>query len=237
VSGPYVLEISVENLECALAAQRGGANRLELCADLASGGLTPSTELMRRVRAEVRAPIFAMVRPRGGHFVYSEAEFESMRRDIDACRELGMDGCVFGLLTEDRHVDVARTQKLVEFARPLPVTFHRAFDECADLRESLEEVIATGAARILTSGGAATAAEGLMVLRKLVAAGGERILILPGSGINATNIAEVARGTQAGEFHSGLGSVRIYGTRADASFENEVRKLRTELLRAWPGSF
>jgi len=229
VNRQFVLEISVENLECALAAQRGGAHRLELCADLAAGGLTPSIELMRRVRAEARLPIFAMVRPRGGDFVYSEAEFESMRRDIDTCRELGMDGCVLGLLTEDRRIDVARTRKLVEFARPLPVTLHRAFDECADLEESLEEVVATGAARILTSGGAPTAAEGLAALKELVADAGDRITILPGSGINASNIVEVARETGAREFHSGLGSILTYGRGDRGLFEENVRQLAMAL--------
>ena len=229
MSGPYLLEISVENLESALAAQRGGAQRVELCADLGVGGLTPSTALMRRVRAEVALPIFAMVRPRSGNFVYGEAEFASMRREIETCRELGMDGCVFGLLTQDRRIDVLRTQMLVEFARPLPVTFHRAFDASANLRESLEEVIATGATRILTSGGAPTAAKGLEVLKELVSAAGERITIVPGSGINATNIVEVARETHAREFHSGLGSILRYGRADDGLFEENVRQLATIL--------
>jgi copper homeostasis protein len=231
VSGDRILEISVENLEAALAAQCGGAHRLELCAELAVGGLTPSDELMRRVRSEIQLPIFAMIRPRSGDFVYADGEIESMRRDIEVARKLGMDGVVLGLLREDRSVDVERTRELVQFARPLPVTFHRAFDECADLQRSLEDVIASGASRILTSGGAATAMEGLSTLKRLVAAAGERIIILPGSGIHAGNIAEVARGTGAREFHSGLGSILAYGRGDGNRFEAEVRKLIAALQR------
>ena len=229
MSGSHVLEISVENLETALAAQRGGAHRLELCADLAVGGLTPSAELMRRVRADIRLPIFAMIRPRAGNFVCGEAEFGFMRRDVASCHELGMDGCVFGLLREDRHIDVQRTRMLVELARPLPVTFHRAFDASDNLRESLEDVIATGAARILTSGGALTAVEGLAVLKDLVSAAGDRIIIVPGSGINASNIGELARKTRAREFHSGLGSILAYGRGDRDLFEENVRQLANAL--------
>ena len=227
-----ILEISVENLEAALAAQRGGANRLELCAELNVGGVTPNAELMRSVRGEIQLPIFAMIRPRAGDFVYTEAEIERMQREIELARKAGMDGVVFGLRLKDGSIDLAGTRRLVEFARPLPVTFHRAFDECTDLQQALEDVIATGAARILTSGGASTAVEGLSTLKQLVADAGERITILPGSGINAGNIAEVARGTGAREFHSGLGSVLAYGRGDGNRFEAEVRKLAVELQRA-----
>jgi copper homeostasis protein len=225
VSNPYLLEISVESAEAAVAAERGGADRLELCTELAVGGLTPSEDLMTHARARVQLPIFAMIRPRAGDFVYSTKEVDRMRSDIDAAKRLGMNGVVFGLLKRDLRVDVLRTKELVELARPLPVTFHRAFDACADLVEALEEVIDTGAARILTSGGAPTAPEGLGVLAGLVATARERIGILPGGGINASNIASVAQKTGAREFHSGLGSVLAYGNEDYTAFENEVRKL------------
>jgi copper homeostasis protein len=232
VSSPYLLEISVESAEAAVAAERGGADRLELCTELAVGGLTPSEDLMSRVRDHVRLPIFAMIRPRAGDFVYSTKEFDRMQRDMDVARRLGLNGVVFGLLTRDRRADLPRTKELVELARPLPVTFHRAFDACADLVEALEEVIDSGAARILTSGGTATAPEGLGVLAGLVAAARERIGILPGGGINSSNIARVAQKTGAREFHSGLGSVLAYGNEDYTAFENEVRKLALQLATA-----
>lgn len=215
-----------------MAAERGGADRLELCSELAVGGLTPSEEQMRHARARVRLPIFAMIRPRAGDFVYSTKEVDRMRSDIDAAKRLGMNGVVFGLLKRDLRVDVLRTKELVELARPLPVTFHRAFDACADLVEALEEVIDTGAARILTSGGAPTAPEGLGVLAGLLAAARERIGILPSGGINSSNIASVAEKTGAREFHSGLGSVLAYGNEDYNAFENEVRKVALQLATA-----
>jgi copper homeostasis protein len=229
VSSPYLLEIAVQTAEAALAAERGGAGRVELCADLAVGGLTPGEELMQQVREQVRLPIFSMIRPRAGDFVYSAAEFERMREDIAVARRLRMDGVVLGLLTNDRRIDVRRTRELVEHARPLPVTFHRAFDACADLLESLEDVVNTGAARILTSGAAPTAPEGVDVLANLVAQARERVVLLPGGGLNASNIADVARQTGAREFHSGLGSVLAYRQENYESFENEVRKLAAQL--------
>src|SRR6266849_7437960 len=139
----YLLEISVETLEAALAAQRGGADRIELCGNLNIGGVTPSIELMRAVRAQLRIPIFGMIRPHGGKFVYSEAEFADMKRSIGEAKQAGMDGLVAGVLTSDGSVDMERTRELVALARPLPLTVHRAFDDCGDLRGALEDVIPT----------------------------------------------------------------------------------------------
>jgi copper homeostasis protein len=225
VHNSYILEISVETLDAALAAQRGDADRIELCSDLAQEGLTPGTELMRVVRDQVDLPIFTMIRPRGGDFVYSDAEFAAMKSGIASAGKLGMDGVVLGILKEDRHVDIERTRQLVELARPLPVTFHRAFDVSADVRTSLEDVIATGATRILTSGGAPTAPEGLASLAELVAAAGDRIIIVPGSGINASNALGVAQESRACEFHSGLSSVMPSADRHGDRFAAAVREL------------
>lgn len=222
---PYILEITVDTLAKALAAERGGAHRIELCSDLSNGGLTPNVELMRLTREKVRLPIFAMIRPRAGDFIYSPEEIAHMRRAIATAKRLRMDGVVLGVLTEDCVVDVERTRELVKLAQPLPVTFHRAFDDVADLDAALEDVIDTGAARILTSGGAPTAPQGLGALAKLVAAAGNRIAIVLGSGVNASNILEVARDTQAREFHSGLGTRMPYGSRNDSLVEDEVRKM------------
>ncbi len=225
----YLLEISVETLEAALAAQRGGADRVELCGNLSIGGVTPSVELVRAVREQLRVSVFAMIRPRGGEFVYSEAEFADMERSIGEAKQAGMDGVVAGVLTSDGSVDIERTRELVALARPLSLTFHRAFDDCGDLRGALEEVIQTGASRILTSGGAKSALEGAAILAELIAAAGNRITIVPGAGISASNIARVAKETGAREFHSGLGTVLPYGSHDYQRFEAEVKKLADQL--------
>jgi copper homeostasis protein len=221
----YLLEISVDGLGRALAAERGGADRIELSVDLSVGGLTPSRELLQSVREKVHLDIYSMIRPRAGDFVYASSEFAAMKRSIAQAKDRGMDGVVLGILRRDYQVDVERTQELVELARPLPVTFHRAFDECADLRESLESVIRAGATRILTSGGASGASEGAAVLAGLVRLARGRITILPGGGISASNIADLARRTHAREFHSGLSSALPYSSSDFRTFEAEVRKL------------
>jgi copper homeostasis protein len=227
----YMLEISVETVEAAVAAERGGANRIELCGDLSVGGLTPSADLMGAVREQLHIPIFAMIRPRGGDFVYSTAEFVAMKSSIGSAKKLRMDGVVLGILQRNQRVDVHRTRELVELAQPLPTTFHRAFDESADLRQGLENVIQTSAKRILTSGGAKSAPEGAAMLAELVAAARGRIVIIPGAGINASNIAQVAKQTGAREFHSGLSSAFLNASRDYAKFETEVRRLAEGLAR------
>lgn len=238
----YILEISVDSAEKAVAAERGGADRIELCADLSVGGLTPNPELLRAVRERVHIPVYSMIRPRAGDFVYSDAEFGEMERSIAVAAECGMDGVVLGILKKNRRVDMARTRRLVDLARPLPVTFHRAFDEVADLMRALEAVIQTGAARILTSAGAKTALQGAGKLAELVAAARDRvsgmgstmqpdrIIIIPGAGITSSNIAQVAQKTGALEFHAGLGSVLPYSSRDYAAFETEVHKLAKAML-------
>jgi copper homeostasis protein len=231
-----LLEISVETLEAALAAERGGADRIELCGDLSLGGVTPGTDLVRTVRALVGIPVFAMIRPRAGDFVYSITEFAAMKRSAVGAKESAMDGLVLGLLTKDHRVDVGRTRELVELAKPLPVTYHRAFDESADLHQALEDVIQSGAKRILTSGGSKSALAGRAVLAKLIEAAGERIVIVPGAGISGANIVEVARQTRAREFHSGLSAALPYGSNENKVFEGEVRKLAEQIARisqAW----
>lgn len=221
----HIMEISVESVEAAVAAERGGAKRIEFCSNVREGGTTPSPELLRAVRERVRLPIFSMVRPRGGNFVYSEGEFEAMQGDIDSAKKLGMDGAVLGLLNLDGRVDVARTKQLVERAKPLAITFHRAFDECADLRKSLVDVIKTGAARLLTSGGKRTAPESLGVLGELVRMAGERLIVMPGSGLHSGNIREAVQETGAREYHAGLSSVVAKPVDNIGAFEEEVRRL------------
>jgi len=225
VNRRFLLEISVETVEAALAAQRGGADRVELCGNLTIGGVTPCVEVMRTVRKQLHIPIFVMIRPRGGDFVYSEAEFAEMKRSIAEAKRARMDGVVLGILKKDRLVEIERTRELVAIARPLPATFHRAFDDCADLREALEDVIQTGASRILTSGGAKSAPEGASMLAELVQLASERVVILPGSGINPGNVVAIARRTRAQEFHSGLSTVLPHAGRHPDLFQEEVQKL------------
>ncbi len=234
MASQLLLEITVESLDAALAAERAGADRIELCAELNRGGVTPSLAAMRKLHEELEIPLFPIIRPRAGNFVYTENEFAAMERDISAARDLGVDGVVFGILRPDHSIDVARTTELVQWARPLEVTFHRAFDETTDLLIALEDVIASGATRILTAGGAATAPQGVAMLRKLVEAAANRIVIMPGSGLDATNIDEIARETHASEFHSGLSSVLPYGTSNLRRFEAEIHSMKRQLkdLRA-----
>jgi len=226
-----LLEISVETLEAALAAECGGADRIELCDGLSLGGVTPSAEIVCAVHAQVRLPIFVMIRPRAGDFVYSTAEFADMKRSIASAKESGVEGVVLGILTKDHRVDAERTRELVELAKPLRVTYHRAFDEASDLQQALEEVIKSGAHRILTSGGAKSAPEGAAVLAELVAAAGDRVVIVPGAGINASNVSHVAQQTGAREFHSGLNTALPYESGDYKKFKEEVRKLAETIAR------
>jgi copper homeostasis protein len=221
----FILEIAVESIAAAQAAERGGADRIELCADLRRGGLTPSAEMMREARATLKIPIHAMIRPRAGDFCYSDEEFSAMKESIDLAQRMKMDGVVLGALRDDHSIDVERSEELVQQARPMKVTFHRAFDECKDLLRGMEDVIRTGADRILTSGGAPDAVLGRDTLRMLVLMAGKRIVIMPGAGITPDNFAAVALAIGASEYHSGLGKVLRYGSKDFSRFEEEVRKL------------
>jgi copper homeostasis protein len=225
VTKKFLLEISVESIDAAAGAERGGADRIELCAELSVGGLTPDAELIRQVRQQIKIPIFVMIRPRGGDFIYSSTEFAQMKKSVAVAKDSGAHGFVFGILKPNRTVDIDRTRELVELAQPLPVTFHRAFDACPDLSQALEDVVHSGASRILTSGGAASASEGAANLATLVPAAGKRITIVPGAGINAGNILQLATATRAREFHSGLSSVFPHQQTDYIQFEKEVRAM------------
>jgi copper homeostasis protein len=225
MSRPVLLEIAVESVEAARAAERGGAHRIELCATLDNGGTTPPLELQREARAVLRIPVHVLIRPRAGDFVYSESELQTMKLQIDAAKQLGADGVVLGVLDSDRSVDIEAARELVRHVNPLPVTFHRAFDETPDLLQALKDVCSTGAKRILTSGGAKDAIAGIAMLQRLQAAGGDRIIVMPGGGIRGDNVSELLGATGARELHSGLGTVLNYGSPDIAKFESEVRKL------------
>jgi len=195
------IEIAVFSLESAIAAYIAGAHRIELCSAPAEGGLTPSPATMRLARKYVKIPIHAMIRPREGDFCYSEKEFEAMLLDVAAVKMVGMEGIVAGILNPDGTVDEKRTAILVDAAAPMNVTFHRAFDMTKDEDEAMEAIIYAGCARILTSGGQQTAPEGIDKLVHLIKIAGNRISIMPGSGINSNNVKNIAEITNVNEIH------------------------------------
>ena len=196
-----IIEIAVFSLEAAITAFNAGAQRIELCSAPAEGGLTPSAATMRLARKYVKIPIHVMIRPREGDFCYSAREFEAMLLDIAAAKMVGMEGVVAGVLNPDGSVDEKRTAILVDAAAPMNVTFHRAFDMTKDQDEALEAIIYAGCARILTSGGQQTAPQGIEKLAELVKKAGDRISIMPGSGVNVDNIKHIAEITGAKEIH------------------------------------
>ena len=193
--------IAFDILSCQLAADNG-ADRIELCANPHEGGTTPSYGMMKAARKSTHIQVFPIIRPRGGDFLYSNAEFEIMKDDIKAAQDIGCEGIVIGILNEDGIVDIERNQELVELANGLDVTFHRAFDRVKDPISSLEQIIAIGCNRILSSGLHPSANEGSSLLRTLVRQADGRIKIMPGSGVRADNIVQLAKDTGATSFHS-----------------------------------
>lgn len=220
-----VFEVCLQSPDDAVAAQRGGAQRVELCAALIEGGITPSLGAIKTCRAAVDIDIMVMIRPRGGDFLYTDLEYETMKTDIEHCKRIGVTGVVFGLLTESGEVDVMRTRELVELARPLLVTVHRAFDVCKDPFIALEQLIEIGVDRILTSGQAATVPEGKEVIRKLVEQANNRIGILPGCGITPENLVEMIAFTGVSEFHA-----TAFGTE-----ESKIKHRNPEVYMGIPG--
>lgn len=191
----------MDSVESALAAERGGARRLELCDALFDGGTTPSAGMIAACRDRVSIPVFVIIRPRGGGFVYSEPELDVMRRDIAAAGELGADGVVIGVLRRDGGIDAQQTQSLVDAAGDLPVTFHRAFDFVPDPGEAMETIISAGITRILTSGGAPTAREGVATLASLVRQAGDRLVVMAGGGVREENVKAIVDGSGVHEVH------------------------------------
>lgn len=195
------LEVVVDSVESALAAQAGGAARVELCADLLEGGITPSAGMIAAVRRALTIGLMVMIRPRGGDFCYSAAEFAVMQHDLRVAKELGADGVVFGILTPEGTIDRPRMAELIALARPLAVTCHRAFDMTCDLSAALEELIGLGVERVLTSGGESSALEGLEQIAALHEQARGRIAVMPGGGITERNIGKIVAATAVREVH------------------------------------
>lgn len=212
-SPSLALEIAAGSLGSALAAQDAGADRVELCEGLASGGTTPSYGTLALARERVWIPLFVLVRPRAGDFLYDARETEVMLRDIEMCVRLGCDGVVIGALQADGDIDLPLCERLVAAAGPLQVTFHRAFDAARDPVQALEQVIALGCRRILTSGGQAAAMEGADRIAMLARQAAGRVTLMPGAGIDAGNVATLATLTGAREFHASAKAPRISSMR------------------------
>jgi len=198
----YNLEIACFNPESAVIAQKNGANRVELCDEMNEGGTTPSLEAVIATREELTIDMNVMIRPRGGNFVYSDAEFEQMKQEIKEYKKLKVDGFVFGILNKDNSINVTQNKELVALAKPLPCTFHRAFDVVTDVFNSLETVIDCGFKTILTSGQEPNVVEGISVLEQLVKKAGNRIVIMPGGGVRSSNVVMLKEKTKTTFYHS-----------------------------------
>lgn len=220
------IEIASFNTQSARIAQEGGADRVELCAGMEVGGTTPLIADIVDVRKLLHIDMNVMIRVRSGDFVYTDEEFELMKGDVLRIKKLGVDGFVFGILNSDDAINVNQNRELVALAAPLPCTFHRAFDEVADMDTALEDVISCGFKTILTSGGEANVMLGLDKLKRLTAAAGERIVIMPGGGLRSTNVDKVLRETAAIYFHS---SAITNG--GDTAVKEEVQALKREVFR------
>lgn len=218
-----LLEVAVFNISSALQAQSVGADRLELCQNPLEGGTTPSYGTLKTVREKVSIPVFPIIRPRGGDFLYDDAEFEVLKKDVQLCKELGFPGLVTGLLKKDGNVDIERTKELVDIAAPLEVTFHRAFDRTKDPFQALEDVIAAGCKRILTSGQVPNVANATSLIKQLIEKAGDRIIILQGSGVRSSNMQQLIDETGGVEYHS---SARM---NADSAMEFTVDSMNEKL--------
>ncbi|MFL5789314.1 MAG: copper homeostasis protein CutC [Flavisolibacter sp.] len=202
----FKIEIATTDFNTTKNAVEGGADRIELCAALTEGGITPSYGTIKNCREVFTVQLFPIIRPRSGDFLYNEEEFNIMKADVRLCKELDCDGIVIGLLTKKGDIDLERTQILIDMAYPMEITFHRAFDRCRDPFQALDQLINIGCQRILTSGQASTAPLGIDMIAKLVKAADERIIIMPGSGVRIESVRELAERTGATEFHSSLRS-------------------------------
>ena len=195
------LEVCIDSVESALAAQRGGAGRIELCADLAHGGTTPSAGMIKSVRDRISIALSVMIRPRPGDFIFSDLEFDIMKRDVSIAKDMGADGVVIGVLTDKGDINVEKTRNLVQLARPMSVTFHRAFDECTDSLQALDCLKSAGVSRVLTSGGKGDISENTDTLAELVKCAGSSFSIMAGGGITSENVNDIVSRTHVDDVH------------------------------------
>ena len=186
-----ILEVCANSYESAINAEKGGAHRIELCENLSVGGLTPNFDLAKKVISELNIPVFILIRPRKGDFNYSHEEFEQIKKDIILSKKIGCKGIVSGILTKDKKLDINKTKELIKLSKPLEFTFHRAFDDILNPIDGLHQLIKLRADRILTSGQKKTAIDGIELIKKLINISNNTIKIMPGSGINSTNILEI----------------------------------------------
>lgn len=237
-----ICEIVVYNIESALKAQEGGADRIELCDNPGEGGTTPSYGTIEAVRQNVNLDVYVMIRPRGGDFYYTNYEFHSMKRDISQCQKISVDGVVFGILNPDGTLDKKRCKELIDKAKPLKVTCHRAFDMTRDPFEALEDCIEVGFDRILTSGQQAQALKGADLIGELIKKADGRIAIMPGSGVNENTVQDILAKSKAIEIHFSATSSResgmmyrnpsIAGMGSDEGSEFKVRTVDPDRMRA-----
>lgn len=218
-----LLEVACFDVGSCFMAEQAGADRIEFCSDYSSGGVTPLRDDILRVKERLSIPLHVIIRPRGGDFVYSKEEIETMKRDILFCKEHQVDGLVFGVLTHQHEVDIPTNEGLIGLCAGMTCTFHRAIDECSDLEKAFGEIITLGFHKVLTSGGKASALEGLETLKRLQEKFGRKITVMPGGGIRSHNIGLIAKETQCREFHS--------AARVNEAIHGEEINLLTEKLR------
>jgi copper homeostasis protein len=221
----YVLEIACFNLQSCALAQEAGADRIEFCDNYSLGGITPSQTNIIEAKKLLHIPLQVIIRPRGGNFVYDTKEIEMMKRDILFCKEHKIDGVVFGILNSDNTVDVKANKEIVELAKPMSVTFHRAIDECVDIEKAFGEIIGLGFNKVLTSGGKQNALDGIETLKKCQEKYGEKITIIPGGGIRSNNIGLIAKETGCIQFHSAART-----NSSDIVDANEIKYLKATLF-------
>lgn len=219
-----LLEVACFNLRDALMAQQYGADRIEFCEDYSRGGITPSKESIRLLLKERKIPLYVMVRPRGGNFVYSPGEVSEMKEQILFCKEAGCDGVVFGVLTADNKLNKRTNMELVQLAAPMSCTFHRAFDKVADSKHALEDCIECGFERVLCSGGNGGAHDNIDALKNLQISAGNRIIIMPGGGVRSINALEILRLTGCNEIHTAAMDTNTMHLDAD-----ELKRIKTVL--------
>lgn len=230
----YTLEVCANSLKSAIIAQEGGANRIELCSNIESGGITPSKGLIETVKEQVLIDLFVLIRPRGGNFVYEKSEFEIIKKDIIECGKIGCQGVVVGILTKNGEIDKDRNRELADIAKEcrIEITFHRAIDRTRNILKATEEIIKLGFDRILTSGGYPSSQQGIYNILKMCELYSDRINIMPGSSITPENIKEIAIATKAKEFHGTFSSkIADMDTYANPQMNEENYIIETNLSK------